>query len=371
MPSLHHSVPALPRPVLPRPVLPRLVHLLSALLLLAVAAFIWAPDSQAGQTPGKSGEPTGSGLSWTFTPAADDRGQPRTSLRAVLDPGEEFTDEVVLTNTGGETATFAVYAADGMVTHGGFDILLPGVESSAAGTWVSTELSEVTLEAGQTRRIEVAVRVPEEATPGDWPVGIVAGVNAPGQDDGLLMQTRVGVRMHLQVNGELTPGLAISEVTNTTEHSWNPFTPGRMETSFTLTNVGNVRLGAESVIQLASPGEMLSATSTEMVIPELLPGDSVRVEQLRTELWPTFRAEGDILITPMLIGQDQLDMPLVPVTAALSVWVFPWAQAAVVIVLLILILLWRSNRARRKAARERELDQARQAGAREAFAAAP
>ena len=51
--------------------------------------------------------------------------------------------------------------------------------------------------------LPISVAVPDDAVPGDHPAGIVVALSKEG--DGVTVTHRVGVRLHLQVTGEITP----------------------------------------------------------------------------------------------------------------------------------------------------------------------
>ncbi|GAA1816749.1 hypothetical protein [Nesterenkonia flava] len=70
---------------------------------------------------------------------------------------------------------------------------------------------------------------------------------ALAQDSGGVgMESRVGVRVHLRVAGDLVPTLAVTGLETRYEGSWNPFTPGTLYVDYRVENTGNVRLGSES-----------------------------------------------------------------------------------------------------------------------------
>lgn len=135
---------------------------------------------------------------------------------------------------------FDISGADGTVSSDGdFDVLPPGEESVDIGTWIE---------------IQPTITVPADATPGDHPGGIVAGVSrGTGTAEGprVGFNTRVGVRIHLRVTGEIEPAVTISALESTYDASWNPFVPGSVHTRYTVTNTGNVRVGSSQQADIA------------------------------------------------------------------------------------------------------------------------
>src|SRR5690606_36198430 len=120
------------------------------------------------------------------------------------------------------------------------------------------------------------------ATPGDHPAGIVVGVAQA--DDGVTVTHRIGVRVHLQVAGELSASLAVTETRASFTPSWIPFAPGTLTVDVDLENNGNVRVGASPVVTAAGPFGIADASAAPPVV-ELLPGDSTQ-QQVPVQAWP-------------------------------------------------------------------------------------
>lgn len=280
---------------------------------------------------------------WAVTPADADGPDDRISLRHVADPGEVIEDAVAVTNLGEETTIFDVAAGDGLVgPEGAFDIAAG--EPVDSGAWITVDgLTEGTLElaAGETRVLPVTIAVPEDALPGDHPAGIVVGVSSAEQ--GITMTHRVGVRLHLQVSGELVPALAIENVQTTYQQSWIPFTAGTLTVTYDMVNTGNVRLGANLAVTAAAPGGVLQRTADGSV-EEVLPGTSV-TRTVELGVWPLFVTDGDLTAQPLSIGADQVALPD-QATASFSAVTIPWTSlAAVALLALVVALRVRSRRA--------------------------
>ena len=93
---------------------------------------------------------------------------------------------------------------------------------------------------------------------------------------------RVGVRVHLRVTGEIEPTVAITDVDVKYDPSINPFAPGRLEISYTVTNTGNVRLSSRQQAEIAGLfGLPTGADTGESGLvgeqAEILPGQSAEV----------------------------------------------------------------------------------------------
>ncbi|WNB84568.1 hypothetical protein [Cellulomonas sp. ATA003] len=219
----------------------------TAVLAVATAAVLTvlpsgagAVGSAAGTVPAASVEDPAADrrTTWTIGPAGADGPDSRTSIRHAVDPGETVTDHVAVTNFGPDPATFRVYAGDGVVgDDGAFDIRPRGSEPTDGGRWVTVADAPgasrdadgsltVALEPETTVVVPVTIAVPQEATPGDHPAGAVAEI-VPAGALPVEVSTRVGVRVHLRVTGEIEAGVVARDVRTDWQPSPNPSPPAR------------------------------------------------------------------------------------------------------------------------------------------------
>ncbi|PYF98287.1 protein of unknown function [Georgenia satyanarayanai] len=315
-------------------------------------------------TPSDGGEPDprdatgdvvpGSAEQITFgiAPAGPDGADGRVSFRLELEPGASHTDHVEVANYSEEPITLALLASDGTVTAGGnFDVLPSDVAPEAAGSWVEID-DEIELEPMGSAVVPFTVSVPDGATPGDQPTGIVASLRTVGSDgegSSVALDSRAGARLHLRVAGDLVPALAVGDVQAEYRPSWNPFAPGTVDLSWTVENEGNVRLGAA---QVASVEGLLGLGGGEVAVDgprEVLPGQSA-THTASVEAWPTFRHGVDLRVTPVVVGADEVAGALTDATASVALWTVPWAQLAVVVLLALAVVTGVRRRRRQEAA---------------------
>lgn len=280
-------------------------------------------------------------ITWAIEPATVDGPDGRISLRHVVDPGEQVEDHVTVTNFSTRAATFRVYAGDGTVADGGmFDLSSPDAEPVAGGSWITVGpvegaaahesgglVLEVPAETAVT--VPVQIQVPEGATPGDHPAGIVAElVSVDGAQAQLA--SRVGARVHLRVSGDLVVALEPTVVRAEWVPGANPFAPGLVRVTYEVANTGNVRVGSTSEVTVAGPFGLGSVT-TSAEQREILPGESVLlVAEARS--WPFLRSGGHVTVTPGVVGDDVVDVPLPTATVRFAVWTVPWAQLVLALV---------------------------------------
>ena len=316
-------------------------------LLVGVVA---APTSAASSAPEDA---DASGTTWALEPADGRTADGRVSLRHTIEEGGSVSDSVVLTNFSPHDATFAIYASDGVVDDtGNFDLLQPDVEPVDGGSWVrigdvegATERPgggiEVAAPASSSVVIPLSIDVPAGATPGDHPAGVVAEL-VQGGDSDVRMTSRVGVRLHLRVPGEIVAQVTAEDVTATYSPSWNPLAPGTVTIDYSLANTGNIRVGADVTVSVGPVGgEVASA------LREVLPGQAAAATT-EVRVWPLFRATGEIVATPTVVGEDEVPGALLPTAVPFTVWTVPWPQLLVLALLVGAVVL--VVRARRRSA---------------------
>ncbi|WP_265521572.1 hypothetical protein [Oerskovia flava] len=360
MTSQHHAVR---RPV-------RALALAGALLVAAApaaSALTTAPTAPTVSASADEDEPAAR-TTWAIEPADADGPDGRVSLRHVVEPGAEVTDHVALRNFSEHAVTFDVYASDGVVTaEGQFDLLPAGTDPVDSGAWISIgdadgelgapgEAQRVEVEPEATVTLPVAVRAPDDATPGDHPAGIVA---SPARDDagGVELDTRVGARLHLRVAGDLTPALAVQDVQATYAPSWNPFAPGELRLDYTLANTGNVRLGGEVTASSAGPFGWAARTADGTPQREVLPAQEAGGAVV-LDAWPLGRLGGDITAVPLVVGDDEVSVPLERAVAPYTAWALPWVQIALLALAVGTVLAVRQIRRRREARTQARIDAA-------------
>lgn len=323
---------------------------------------------QAGvtATTGATGDPA-TKTTWAVEPATAHGPDGRVSFRLTVDPGGRASDHVTVTNFSPHPATFDVYASDGVVTADGqFDLLPAGTAPVDGGAWITLGEGDT---AGATQRVEIAaessvtvpvtVAVPAEATPGDHPAGVVAALARPeGDGSAVTFDTRVGARVHLRVAGDLAPALALTDVRATYEPSWNPFAPGAVRVDYTVANEGNVRLGADT--QVVGSG-LFGWDARDVVAPaqrEVLPGQEASGSVVLDGVWPLGKVAGDLTTTPLVVGDDVVEVALAPATGTYAAWTLPWVQLGTLLVLVGAVLAALRARRRREARTQARIDAA-------------
>lgn len=301
--------------------------------ILALAGAVIAASPAAAEDFGLSAAPAANG--------GVDGSRSRYSYQ--VDPGQSLNDEFFVKNTGSSPQAVSVYATDAFNTAAGdFSLLDTGVAPVGAGSWVSfggTETS-FTLQPNEARVIPFTVSVPADAPPGDHAGGmVVSAVTESGQ---VRLDRRVATRMYLRVSGELQPLLNVSEVSSTYSPSLNPF-DGTLDVTFTLSNTGNVALGAKSVVSVSTIFGIPVRPDEKVEIPELLPGTSRSVSLSLTGVgqWVYL---GSTIKLAGTVADDAAQPGVLPnLNRDSTAWTVPWALIAL---LVLGVSLWWSMRLR-------------------------
>lgn len=324
-----------------------------------------ATRNPAHAVSAETADPSAGATTWTLEPASADGPDGRVSLRHVIEPGSIVEDHVTVTNFSAEPATFALYASDGVISAtGDFDLLPPGATPVDGGSWITIGAVEgatpraggiaLELPAGGSAIVPLTIAIPDDALPGDHPAGIVAELT---QDDGgsVRLASRVGVRAHLRVAGDVVASLRPDSVSATWIPSWNPFAPGTVEVTYAIANDGNVRLGADSAVALSGPFGLAPAHATTTA-REVLPRQEM-LTSVAIPTWPLVLGSGTVELSPLVVGEDDVAAPAAA-SASFTVWTIPWAQLALVAVLIGGFLLLRFARSRSTARVQARIDAA-------------
>lgn len=306
--------------------------LLAALLgAVAISGVVLAAPTAAvaEDTIGISGQPA----------SAEGTPDGRTRFSYAVDPGQQLSDQYLVSNAGTLPQTFTILATDAFNDEAGDFALKPTDEAPAdLGTWVRFENGEsriqFELQPGESRLLPFTVVVPDNATPGDHSGGIVASVVTP--DAQVKIDRRLGTRMYVRVAGDIQTGLAVGKLTGDYSGEWwNPFT-GTLKLSYTVENIGNIALASNVSIGANTWFGIPLSTQVGDAIPELLPGGTRTYE---TEV-PSIAAWGYlnpwVKLNPFVEGDDATKRLQVQATTRDAVVIaMPWA----VVILLALVAL--------------------------------
>jgi hypothetical protein len=333
-------------PTAPRTIRARLATTLVVLASLIVGTGLGSP---ARAQEGPVIPPTNK---WALTPTGDNPAEPSTkaNLSYELAPGGVTTDSVTVWNYSDHPLTFRVYATDAFTTPTGAYDLLPRTQPPVdVGSWVQLDQGSVTVPANSGRGINLTLRVPADAFPGDHSGGVVASLTTPttGADGKEVdVENRTGTRLYTRVAGELDPSLVVEHLSSTYHRGFFAFGGGDLDVTYTVRNVGNIRLAAHRTITVEGPFGWTLLTQHPEDVPELLPGTAFTVTAHLTGVLPAFYVTTAVSLDPFSpSGALAGDPPRA--TGSTGTRAVPWLLVILVVVV-IGSLVWRGRERRRR-----------------------
>jgi hypothetical protein len=315
----------------------RAVKLLTLLLLATLGATSLVGVDRAGAQEPPAGAVVNS---FALSPTGDDPDQPSTRPTVTLDaaPGSTVNDSVTLWNYGNTQLTFAVYPTDAYNNADGAYDVLPATEAPKdVGTWISLPFANVTVPGGKKVEIPFTLTVPAGATPGDHSGAILISSTVDGTGpDGKTVQLdrRTGTRVYIRVAGALEPHLTVAKARSTYHGSLDP-RKGSLSVTWTVRNVGNLRLGATQQLKVQNILGRTVDTADAKEILELLPGNEVTFTQSFDDVSATVRVKAGIEVTPTSASAAAGD--IVTTSRSAGTWAMPWLLLLLAVVVTLVL----------------------------------
>jgi hypothetical protein len=292
---------------------------------------------------------------WSVSPAgADGLPDGTTRFELPMDPGATGAIAVVVSNASTVERTFDVYGADALNTStGGYDLQAHATAPTDVGSWVTAATPTVTVPALSDAVVDLALAVPAAATPGDHPGGVVVSLSDPTANaDGVVLDTRVAVRLNVRVSGEVTPRLEVRDVAATWAGSWVPFGAAPATVSYAVANTGNVKIVGKPRLRITGPFGVHLVTTRPGATQEVLPGQAFTVRSVLPAVLPLGLLSAVVDVEMQAAPGPQTDIPLVSSTSRTSVLAVPWT--GLLLVLLVALAVWTVVRTRRRRRLEQE-----------------
>ncbi|MFJ2034106.1 hypothetical protein [Streptosporangium sp. NPDC087985] len=315
-----------------------------ALALLAALWAVGATGLVAFAVPADAG---GSDTTWSVVPADANGPDGRSVIDVELAGGQEVTEHVAVINRSTKPVVFAIDANDGYLTAKGYFDMRPSDATPAdGGAWIEAP-DKVTIPAGATSVVPVKISVPGNVTPGDHPAGVTASVETiSGQ---VRVQNRVGVRVNIRVTGAYVAKVAVTGLRTEYTWSWNPFAAGSVDVTYTVANVGNIRLAPDSRVRTSAfVGESGWDDTSEAKTREIMPGGSREFTARVTGVWPMGPITTNVVAIPSPAGKSLPGITAERVAIDTMVWALPWPQLALLALLILVFLAIRVTRSRRR-----------------------
>jgi hypothetical protein len=178
---------------------PRTAAVLAATIVVGVFAGSMSPESTSAGVEQAVGT-GGIGLRLTEVPASA-RHDPRAQVYIIdhLAPGTVVERQIEVSNTTASTQHVAVYAAGASIDDGTF-VGAAGHTPNELSSWTSVTPTELDVASDGTLTTRVTLAIPADAPPGEQYGVIWAEARSdPERGDGLVLVSRVGIRMYVSV----------------------------------------------------------------------------------------------------------------------------------------------------------------------------
>ncbi|MEV4345778.1 DUF916 domain-containing protein [Actinoplanes sp. NPDC049596] len=294
-------------------------------------------------------------VTWTVRTESNSFGATRSSYSYAVNPGAETKDGLVVANRGKTALKLGVYAADGFTTDTGtLDLQGADTKGKGIGAWVQAARKAVTVPAGKTVTVPFTVKIPSNATPGDYVGGIITSLTQADATAQVNVDRRLGIKIKLRVGGDLTPALRIENTHISYDGTANPFGRGAATIDYTIHNVGNAVETAQQGVQITGPFGLFKAEAAKIANPpELLPGESWKVSVPVTGVTPAILLDATVTLVPQMTDASGSTSSLDKVSATAHGFAWPWTLLALLLLVIALIaaavVISRRRRAGRKA----------------------
>ncbi|MFC1789717.1 hypothetical protein ACFLYY_01935 [Patescibacteria group bacterium] len=267
-----------------------------------------------------------------------------TKIELFLDPGENDTKEIMVTNRTGKTLTFSIGTED---FTGSYDpskpVVFLGDEKGPyiLKDWLKPELEEFTLEHGQRIHLPITISAPQDAEPGGHYGAIFASVlpeslekDQETNQGQVSIVARAGILFFVRVSGD------VKEEGNLTELSLQKkfYEKGPIPFELIYENTGSVHLVPYGTIEIKN---LLGKTVEEIELdPWFAMPNSLRIREVTWE--PNFLF-GKYTVTAQVNRgyQDIVDRKSV------DFWVIPWKillTGIMILILVIWLIFWIASR---------------------------
>lgn len=308
-----------------------LVVLLVCLLTVASAVPAGADDTGSG---GKKPPGATVGVRTANAKGGDDRG----NYTYEIFPKGVVQDWISVTNFRYTPLTVRLFAKDVTSDIGStFSVQRSEETPHDVGAWIVLKKTKLTIPPRTEVIVPFQIGVPYNATPGDHTGAIIVSLlaRAPKREGGtVIVDHRVGLRVHLRVPGDLKAALSIEKLKTDWGGSARPLGRGDAHVSYLVRNTGNVSMNVQSDLELSRILGLPTVHASAPAIKELLPGGSALVQQTVRNVFGTGPMKTHVTLHGVPVDKNLKDKAVVVTNVAgFSAW------PCVLIVILVVVLL--------------------------------
>jgi hypothetical protein len=294
-----------------------------------------------------------SGPEYSARPASDaTSGEPEGYFSyAVETGGGELVDAVEIMNFSQDPSLFDVYAADMVPTTNGR--LAPAsrdAEVVDTGAWITPNTPTIEVAGRSSALVEFTIDAPVGTAPGEYVAALLVERQGSGGTGTIETKTRIGLRVEIEVLGEVDLGLTLGDL------DWERVR-GDITFSLPFTNTGNVTFEGGGIISVTNAqGKLIADLSMEPATLFLGPGQTTELtaEWLDAPLFGKFEAQATV--TAVVGPRDPVDF----FSEKVNFWLIPWTEIVTVLALIGLIVwfLYTTRLRRKRWARHRREERA-------------
>jgi hypothetical protein len=333
----------------------RLVFPTALAIVFALGTGLPGASAAGKPKPGPAGVAR---ITFGAQPATKGAPDKRPNYRYAVTPGGLLRDQVAVRNLSTSAVTMRVYATDALnINNGGFGLLPRAQRPKDVGTWVTIDGlaadGTVTVAPRSVKILNLSMKVPVKAQPGDHTGGVIAAVttvskNKTGTAANVELDQRVGVRLFVRVSGPLHPSLSLKPLDANYQDILNPFGRGATNVTYRITNTGNVNMGGRQSMSIkgpVGPAQVLAIPDADM----LMPGGYVDVKTSLKQTWPLVHESATVTVKPLVLPGDSA-AGKATYSAATTFWAVPWALLALLVLSVVGLCYARWVRRARRAA---------------------
>ncbi|MEX0790147.1 MAG: peptidase [Actinomycetota bacterium] len=310
--------------------------------MLAVVFTTAVTVAQAAAAPAGSGS---LGIRLLEDPAAGN--DPRALLYIIdhVAPGSRIDRRVEVSNSTRSTAQVSMYASAATIVEGSF-IGSEGRTANDLSTWTTVTPGTVALPANGKRMVDVSIRVPADAPPGEQYGVVWAEVSSDPGAGSITQVSRVGVRLYVSVGpgGAPAADFTIGSLTADRSPEGLPVVQASVE------NTGGRALDINGTLSLTNgPGGLSAGPFPAQLGNTLAPGDMQGVTFALGRDFPAGPWDAEVTVSSGLlerVSSATFTFPGVGAAVPASTPWWPYALGALVLLLLagLLALLLRRRR---------------------------
>ncbi len=243
----------------------------SVLIPVLVVAFAAGAGSASAGAPAP--DPGSVGVRLLDIPAVA-RDDPRAQQYIVdhLAPGSVVHRRIEVSNTTRGPLSIAIYPAAALIEDGSF-LGADGHTANELSTWTTLSSSTLDLAPGAEAEATVTISVPADAAPSEQYGAVWAEVKAPG-DSGVILVSRVGIRMYLSVGEGNAPAsdFTVDSLTAARDPDGRPLVTAQLH------NTGGRALDMSGTLTLTGgPGALTAGPFPVRLGNTVAPGQSATV----------------------------------------------------------------------------------------------